>query len=66
MSWLRQLFSRPRVYNDLSAEIQEHLEEKAAELVQAGMSREDALAAARRQFGNYTLLEERGREVWQW
>ncbi len=66
MTWSRQPFSRRRLYDDLSAEIQEHLEEKAAELVQTGMSRDDAIAAARREFGNYTLLEERGREVWRW
>ncbi|MGE5322219.1 MAG: ADOP family duplicated permease, partial [Actinomycetota bacterium] len=65
MTWLRQLFSRRRLYHDLSEEMQDHLEEKTAELVQAGMSREAALAAARREFGNATLVEERGREVWQ-
>jgi predicted permease len=66
MTWMRQLFSRHRLYDDLSAEIQEHLEEKAAEFAQTGMSREEAMAAARREFGNHALLEERGREVWQW
>ena len=30
------------------------------------MSREEALLAARREFGNVTLVEERGREVWRW
>lgn len=66
MTWLRQLFLRRRLYDDLSAEMQEHLEEKTAELIQAGMSRDAALAAARREFGNATLVEERGREVWQY
>jgi predicted permease len=66
MTWMRQLFFRRRLYDDLSVEIQEHLEEKIAEFVQTGMSRDDAMAAARREFGNYALLEERGREVWQW
>ena len=28
MSWLKQLFSRCRLYGDLSEEIREHLEEK--------------------------------------
>ena len=32
----------------------------------AGMSREQAAAAARREFGNVAALEERGREAWQW
>ncbi len=66
MKWIKQLFSRHRLYGDLSKEIQEHLEEKIDELVAGGMSREEAARAARREFGNVTLLEERGREVWQW
>ncbi len=66
MNRLRQLFSRRRLYGDLSEEIREHLEEKVEELMSAGMSREEAAAAARRQFGNITLTEENGREVWRW
>jgi hypothetical protein len=30
MNWIKQLFSRPRYYGDLSAEIQEHIAEKRA------------------------------------
>jgi putative ABC transport system permease protein len=66
MNWLRQLISRQHLYTDLSAELEEHLQEKVAELVRGGMSREDAAAAAKREFGNVTLIEERSREVWQW
>ncbi|HEV2488398.1 MAG TPA: ABC transporter permease [Candidatus Acidoferrales bacterium] len=66
MSWVKRLFARRRVYGDLSAEIREHLEEKVEELVAEGMPRKDAEAKARKEFGNVTLLEERGREVWQW
>jgi predicted permease len=64
MRWVRQLFSRRRHYDDLSAEIREHLEEKVEELVAGGMSRKDASAAARREFGNLTLIEEDSRAVW--
>ena len=66
MKWLAQFFSRKKVYSDLSEEIREHLEQKVEELVAAGMRREEAVAAARREFGNVTLVQERGREVWQW
>lgn len=66
MSWLTHLFSRRRIYSDLSAEIREHLNEKIDALVASGLSREEATAQARREFGNATLLEERSREVWQW
>ena len=66
MNWLRQLFSRRRMYRELSEEIQAHLDEKVEELVAEGMSREDAMRAARRQFGNVGLIEENSREVWAW
>jgi predicted permease len=66
MNWLKQLFSRRRLYNDLSDEIREHLEEKIAELVSSGIPRREATSAARRQFGNITLMEEDSRAVWQW
>src|SRR5215471_10666701 len=66
MKWLRQLFSRRRIYSDLSEEIQEHLEEKVEELVAEGMSREEAMHVARREFGNVGLIEEDCREVWAW
>jgi predicted permease len=66
MNWLKQLFSRRRLYNDLSDELQQHLEEKIEELVATGMPRKEATAAARREFGNVTLIEEDSREVWQW
>jgi predicted permease len=66
MSWIKQLFSRRRLYDELSQEIREHLEEKIEELLAGGMSRKEATAAARRQFGNVSLAEQEGREVWQW
>jgi predicted permease len=66
MNWLKQLFSRRRLYNDLSQEMQQHLEEKIEELVATGMSKKEASAAARRQFGNATLIESDSRDVWRW
>jgi predicted permease len=66
MNRIKQLFTRRRLYDDLSEEIRQHLEEKIDTLIQKGMSREEAAAAARREFGNVASLEERGREVWQW
>jgi predicted permease len=66
MMWLRRLFSRRSLYADLSEEIQEHIEEKIEQLVARGMSRKEASAAARREFGNVTLTEEDSREVWRW
>lgn len=48
MTLLDRMFRRRRVYDDLSAEIGAHVDEKVDDLVAAGMSRADALAAARR------------------
>jgi hypothetical protein len=66
MMWLKRLFSRRRLYGDLSDEIREHLEEKLEELVASGLPRKEAAAAARREFGNVTFIEESSREVWRW
>src|SRR4029077_5111927 len=66
MMWLKRLFSRRRLYGELSEEIREHLEEKIEELVASGMSREEATHAGRREFGNVTLTEEDSYEVWRW
>src|SRR5438067_6764027 len=66
MSWIKRLFSRRRIYCELSEEIREHLEEKIEELVAGGMSRKEATYAARREFGNVTLIEEDSRTVWRW
>src|SRR6202171_5129116 len=66
MNWFKQLFSRRRLYNDLSEEIQEHIKEKIEELVASASARKDAAAATRREFGNLTLVHEDSREVWRW
>jgi putative ABC transport system permease protein len=66
MNWLKQLFSRRRLYSELSEEIQAHLDEKTEELVAGGMSREEARHAAKREFGNVGLAEENAREAWRW
>jgi predicted permease len=66
MQWLTRLFSRHRRYDDLGVSIQEHLEERTEELIDDGMSREEAARAARLEFGNVTQITERSREAWQW
>ncbi|HYX54499.1 MAG TPA: ADOP family duplicated permease [Candidatus Limnocylindrales bacterium] len=60
------MLPRHKHYDDLSEEIRGHIGERVEDLVAEGLSREDAETAARREFGNTTLLQERGREVWQW
>jgi predicted permease len=71
MSRFTRVFSqnfwrRHDLYSDLAEEMRQHIEEKAEQFVREGMSREEAEHAARRAFGNATLIEQRGREAWQW
>src|SRR6266568_1379467 len=66
MMWLKRLFSRRRLYGELSEEIREHLEEKIEELVADGMPKKEAAATVRREFGNVTLIEEDSRAIWRW
>ncbi len=66
MDWIPQIFRRRKFNEDLSEEIRLHIEERTEQLMRDGMSAEEATRAARRAFGNRTLLEERSREVWQW
>lgn len=69
MDWLRRIYRatlgrRRMLYDDLGEEIRQHLEEKAEQLQREGLTRRESEQAARRAFGNTTLLEERSREVW--
>src|ERR1017187_7740510 len=66
MDWIPNIFRRRRLYQDLSEEINLHIEERAEQLMREGMSRKEAEEHASRAFGNRALLEERSREVWLW
>lgn len=65
MQWLTRIFPRARRYNDLAVSIKEHLAERTDELMASGLSPSEAENAARREFGNVTLIEEHSREVWR-
>jgi putative ABC transport system permease protein len=60
------MFSRRRIYGELSEEMRAHLDERVEELMAGGMGRGDAGAKARREFGNLGVMEREGREVWRW
>jgi putative ABC transport system permease protein len=64
--WRRLLFyaRRNRFDRELEEEMRFHLEMKAEENLAAGISPEEARYAARRQFGNQTLLQEVSRDMW--
>ncbi len=63
---LRVLFRPGRFHSDLEEEMQSHLEMQAEENRENGMDADEARYAARRRFGNATLLRERSRDMWQW
>jgi predicted permease len=65
MNWLKQLFSRRRLYQELDEEVSFHLVERIEELVATGMARKEATAAARRQSRNVALKNE-SRDPWGW
>jgi hypothetical protein len=47
---------KKRPLDDFAAEIRSHLEHEADQVQESGQTREDAEAAARRAFGNVTLV----------
>src|SRR5438093_4499227 len=63
---LEMLLHRRREVQRLDAELRFHLEQQTAENIAQGMSPEEARYAARRAFGNPTLLREQARETWNW
>jgi predicted permease len=64
--WRRLLFylRRDQFDRELEEEMRFHLEMKAQENAESGMRLEEARYAARRQFGNQTLLREISRDMW--
>ena len=62
MRWFR----RRQREHDLERELRSHLELEAEEQRESGLSSEQAHSAARRAFGNTTLVKENVRETWGW
>src|SRR5262245_10664017 len=60
---LRELFGDRRADRDLDDEIETHLRLLTERYVHQGMTEAEAARAARRQFGNVTLLKEEHREM---
>jgi predicted permease len=63
---LRAAFDRSRRERDLDAELRHHIEREIEERVAAGMPADVAAEAARRTFGNPTLIKEASRTTWVW
>ncbi len=65
--WRRaQFFQRRKLERELEEEMRFHVEMKAQSNRERGMHGDEALDAARRQFGNTTLLREDSRAAWTW
>lgn len=62
---LRALHLRRGLDADLSEEMRSHLAFAIEENIAQGMSPDEAQAAARRHFGNQTIIRERAHEAWQ-
>jgi hypothetical protein len=60
-----QMFRRQREFAELSEEMRGHLDERVEGLVTSGMERREAEYQARREFGNFSLVEDDGRGVWR-
>jgi predicted permease len=63
LSRVHGLFGQGRADRELNDEIETHVDLLAERFVSRGMSRTEAVLAARRQFGNDTLLRQRHRET---
>lgn len=65
-AWLKAkaLWNRRRLERDLEEEMQFHLEMQAEKNRAEGAAEKEARAAARRRFGNVTLVKEQVHEMW--
>jgi putative ABC transport system permease protein len=66
MSWLRRLWNTlrlERVHDEIERELSFHIAERAEELRAEGLSDEESIRRARRQFGNVMVQAERTRDV---
>jgi hypothetical protein len=66
MNWLRNAIRRRRMGRAIAEDINAHLEEKVADLMDAGMPEAEARLRARREFGSPALTIEAARGVWGW
>jgi macrolide transport system ATP-binding/permease protein len=62
----RLWFDRRRKEQELREELQFHLDAETERREGDGLTREDALRAARRDLGNVTLVQEDTRTIWTW
>jgi putative ABC transport system permease protein len=59
----RSIFAPRALNDDMQAEMREHLDRATDRLIARGMSPDEARIAARREFGNLTVLQEEARDA---
>ncbi len=64
MKWWREIVGRGRADSELAQEIQAHIAERVDDLVDRGMSRDEARRTALQEFGNPVRCLEDSRAVW--
>jgi predicted permease len=64
MTWWRQIVGRARTDRELAHEIQAHIAERVDDLVERGMSSDEARRTALQEFGNPVRCLEESRSVW--
>ena len=60
---IRAIVGRRALENDMQAELQQHIERATDRLIARGMPPAEARIAARREFGNVTVIEEQARDA---
>ncbi len=63
MNWWRRLWKRAELEDRLDAELRFHFDRLAADHVRRGMARDEALRAARLEFGGLTQVKEDCRDA---
>src|SRR3989440_9934650 len=66
MNWVSRLFGKRKREEELGEEVRSHLEMAARERVERGVDDDEAVRAARREFGNVELVREVTRDAWGW
>jgi putative ABC transport system permease protein len=66
MSWFHRLFRRAKAEAELNEEIRFYLDQETQLRIDRGESPNEAMQAARRDFGNLTLVKETTRQMWGW
>ena len=66
MSWFHRLFRRAKAEAELNEEIRFYLDQETQLRIDRGESPNEAMQAARRDFGNLTLVKDTTRQMWGW